>query len=65
MLNVEIISTEVEYVALVISFHIILLREGLQESLSLAEEALKDRRLVPEGLLMQGLLRKAAAVLSH
>jgi hypothetical protein len=65
ILNVEVISTKVKHITLVVGLHIVLLGESLQKSLSLAEEPLEYRRFVPEGLLMKRLLGQATAVLSH
>ena len=50
ILYVEIVSPEVEHIALVVVFDIFLFVESLEERLARAEEPLEVRRAVLEGL---------------
>lgn len=69
VLNVKLFGTEVEYVALVVSFHIIGIVESFQDRFFRPEETLKVRGLIFDvvGLMRLSveLGRRGGLILSH
>ena len=63
ILNAEIIWSEVEYVALVVCFHIVLVAEGAKDRFAATEEPLEEGGFVFK--LLRKLLLLRGLILSH